>query len=227
MAKQLLGQILLERGVITEVQLTDALNDQKTWGGKIGQVLIRMSAITEEQLVDFLSYQLGISKIDFTKSPITMEALQLVPKAICSQYCLIPVAKKDQGSQKRLLVAFADPLDFEAVRQAEFTSNCVVSAVLGSEKDIRNAIDYCYRDEGLRECTEGLPCLDQIDLDSVQLPDEEAVIFTQDGRELMVGMESRGSDAGLRALVDLLVDKGYIKLEEFRERLDKIKQEES
>ena len=223
--KELLGQILVENGLITPTQLTEALNDQKSWGGKIGQVLVRMGAISNSQLLDILSDQLGVAKIDFTRSPITLEALKMVPKNVCVKYGLIPVAKKDLGSQKRLLVAMTDPMDFNAIREVEFSGNCIVSTVLAIDDDIRRAIDHCYSNEGLRGCKNGIPSVSGIELDSVPMSDEEPVIFTQEGREIYLDKDFRGTGMALKVLVDLLVDKGIFDLEEFHDKLKKFKED--
>ena len=228
MKKELLGQILLEHGVITPPQLQEALSDQKKWGGKLGQHLIRMGALTRAQLLDFLSLQLGIAKIDFEKSPITNEALLAVPKKLCLKYLLIPIAKKEQNNQKRLLVAMADPLDFNAIREVEFVSNCVVTTALATEDNIRRAVEYCYSPDGLRECCNGLPAVSQINVPMNDDSREEAVIFTQEGREMSVQGDNRAmGNLAVRVLIDMLAEKGIISIKEFHERLSVAKDEEA
>ncbi len=223
--KALLGEIMLEHSVISPEQLEGALNDQKRFGGKIGENLVRMGAITQEQLLDFLSIQLNVAKIDFTRSSITVDALYLIPKKVCSKHRMIPIARKDDGRQKRLLVAMADPLNFSAIQQAEALSQCVVTPVLALSEDIERAILFCYSEEGLRDLKAGLPSVSGIEMDEVPL-DEEMVIYTQDGRELMVGMESRSGDTSLRVLIDMLAEKKIIDINEFRKRLTIAKEEE-
>lgn len=55
--ERLIGQIMLEAGVITEEQLKEALDHQKVWGGKIGENLIRKGYISEPELRHFLNIQ--------------------------------------------------------------------------------------------------------------------------------------------------------------------------
>jgi len=224
--KELLGQLLVEKGLISPSQLTEGLNDQKSWGGKIGLVLVRMGAISSSQLLDVLSEQFGVAKIDFSRSPITLEALEMVPKTVCEKYGLVPVAKKDLGSQKRLLVAMANPMNYDAIREVEFSGQCIVSTVLAIEDDIRRAIDYCYSDQGLRECLSGIPSVSGIELDSVNLEDsEDAVIFTQEGKEVYMVDDFRGTGLALKVLIDLLAEKGIIDIIEFQDKLKKTKDE--
>ncbi len=54
---KLIGQIMLEEGVITEAQLVEALEHQRIWGGKIGENLIRKGYISKSDLSRFLNEQ--------------------------------------------------------------------------------------------------------------------------------------------------------------------------
>jgi transcription initiation factor IIE alpha subunit len=57
MARPLLGEILLEKGEITQEQLDKALEVQKNEGGLIGIILVNQAAISEQVLVKYLALQ--------------------------------------------------------------------------------------------------------------------------------------------------------------------------
>lgn len=57
MAKPLLGQFLLEDGVISHEQLNEALSIQKEEGGLIGIILMNKGYIDEPTLVKYLALQ--------------------------------------------------------------------------------------------------------------------------------------------------------------------------
>ena len=57
MAKPLLGELLVEDGVITQEQLDEALNIQKNEGGLIGIILVNKAYIDEQTLVKYLAMQ--------------------------------------------------------------------------------------------------------------------------------------------------------------------------
>ncbi|MBJ8191331.1 glycosyl transferase, partial [Bacillus cereus] len=48
--KARLGDQLVENGMITRDQLTDAIRNQKRYGGRLGDILVEMGFITAEQL---------------------------------------------------------------------------------------------------------------------------------------------------------------------------------
>lgn len=71
----LFGQILLDTKVCSNSDIDKALSLQKEYGGKIGSILLNMGVITEIQLVETLATQLGILKFsdiadDFDFNPI-------------------------------------------------------------------------------------------------------------------------------------------------------------
>jgi lipopolysaccharide/colanic/teichoic acid biosynthesis glycosyltransferase len=58
---KLIGQVILESGVINEAQLEEALKHQEKWGGKVGEILIEKGYITEQKLKDFLNLQVFVN----------------------------------------------------------------------------------------------------------------------------------------------------------------------
>ena len=60
MSKPLLGEMLVEKGVITQDQLNKALQVQNSEGGLIGIILVSQGIITEQTLVEYLAIQAKI-----------------------------------------------------------------------------------------------------------------------------------------------------------------------
>ena len=60
MKKKLLGEILVEKFGIAPQEIEKALKFQKEYGGRIGTILINSGVISEVQLLEALSYQLNI-----------------------------------------------------------------------------------------------------------------------------------------------------------------------
>ena len=55
-----IGELLLMNGIITDVQLQQALELQQSRPVKLGELLIENDAITERQLVEALEFQHGL-----------------------------------------------------------------------------------------------------------------------------------------------------------------------
>ena len=60
MKRKRLGAILIERGLITEAQLSDALAVQSAIGALIGEILVRRGQLAEDDLVNALSIQFDL-----------------------------------------------------------------------------------------------------------------------------------------------------------------------
>src|SRR5262245_56610266 len=108
----LLGRMLVDDGVITETQLSEALERQRTRKDRIGQILIEMQVLDEEVLLTYLGRQ-------YRKEPITHEQLEaldleivkLIPEVVARQHRII--AAERHG--RKLIVATADPLNVVAL----------------------------------------------------------------------------------------------------------------
>lgn len=64
---RLLGQILWQKGILSESQLLDSLQEQKTKGGLLGAILVEKGIITENLLTNALAAQRG--EADYTIEP--------------------------------------------------------------------------------------------------------------------------------------------------------------
>ncbi len=135
-----LGEILVERGVISRVQLEQALAFQKEKGVLFGEALIQMKLASEEDVVQALTCQYGFPFLPLTNYEIAPEVVAAVPLNLCRQYSLVPI---DQIGRS-LTLAMANPLDVTAMEDVEKTTGCTVQAFVSTATDINNAIKRYY-----------------------------------------------------------------------------------
>ena len=64
--KKKLGEMLVEAGLIDNIQLQAALGHQRQWGGKLGEIIIEMGFINEHTLADFFEAHLNIPCLDLS-----------------------------------------------------------------------------------------------------------------------------------------------------------------
>ncbi len=136
-----LGQLLLERGVITQAQLDHACTTQKARGGLLGQVLVELGFATEEQIAQAITAQYGFPYLPLETMDIDSAAIELVPEHVARQYCLIPIDHMGKG----LTIAMANPLNIQAVEDIETLTKCTVQTFVSTATDINKAIDRYYR----------------------------------------------------------------------------------
>ncbi len=58
-----LGEMLVKAHLITEDQLSKALEHQKTNGGKLGYNLVKLGMVKEDDITQLLSQQYGVPAI--------------------------------------------------------------------------------------------------------------------------------------------------------------------
>lgn len=105
--KQLLGERLVELGMITKEQLKVALQEKNLTGKLLGNVLVELGFISEMALTTVLAEASGYEVFDPKFTIMDGEALALIPPARAKSLTIIPVALNDGV----LTVAMSDPYD--------------------------------------------------------------------------------------------------------------------
>ncbi|QTE88871.1 type II/IV secretion system protein [Shewanella algae] len=137
-----LGDLLVQEQIISEVQLQNALSQQKQTGRKLGRTLIDMDFISEEQLLQFLSHQLNIPFIDISKRPIPAEVVNLLSEVQARRFrALVIEADKDS-----VLVAMSDPADLQALDELDvLLAPRRLKLAVVKEQQLFDAFDNLYR----------------------------------------------------------------------------------
>ncbi|MBF0120879.1 MAG: hypothetical protein HQK79_18785 [Desulfobacterales bacterium] len=134
--KQTLGEILVQKRLVTQEQLEAALRIQTSGDRRLGHILIKMGVITDDQLLEALSDQHDIPLCNIDRE-FNSNAINLVPRYLCRKYSVFPVAIENNNVLK---LAMVNPLDGEAISDIDHYTGKVVQAVLAKQKDITNAI---------------------------------------------------------------------------------------
>ena len=135
-----LGEILVERGVISRAKLEQVLVFQKEKGLLFGEALVEMKLATEEDVVQALTCQYGFPYLPLANYEIAPEVVATVPLNLCKQYSLVPIDKIGRS----LTLAMANPLDVQALETLEKTTGCSVQAFVSTATEINNAINRYY-----------------------------------------------------------------------------------
>lgn len=147
MARKKLGEILLERNLIDEDQLTSALAYQRQWGHRLGVAMVAKGFISEGLLTKVLSESLGVAMVDLSTLHISPEVLRMIPASVCESHALLPIHLKQEKHRRLLSVAMSDPLNVTAIEEIEFTTNASVRPVMAQISSINQAIRRYYHGE--------------------------------------------------------------------------------
>jgi len=138
-----LGELLIERGIISDQQLEKALNLQKEKGGLIGEILVEMGFVKEEDIAQSLTAQYGFPYLPLSNYDINPEIINVVPGRVARQYLLMPVDKIGNN----LTLSMSNPLNIQAIEDVELLSGCSVQTFVSTSSDIKRAIDKYYKDK--------------------------------------------------------------------------------
>lgn len=141
MTSGLLGELLLNEGLIDSDALKHGIEKQAQTGERLGAALVSLGLLSEKDLLRILSSQISVPYILSHQYPETPPQMERRPSVkFLKQYRVVPVERKDGV----LLVAAADPLDPYPREALRTSTGLVIESVLGSEKDIMEAIEAHY-----------------------------------------------------------------------------------
>lgn len=155
--KQLLGEILIERKIISPEQLKQALDVQKKGKDYLGKVLVDLGFVEEIEIVIALVVQCNLPYIAIDRYEIEPKILQMVPENLAREKRLIPLDRV--GSI--LSVVMVDPLDLGTRKKLERLVNCRVAPFIATRAQIERTLERCYREEKAK----GKPVNEDSDVD--------------------------------------------------------------
>ncbi len=146
----MLGDLLLEAGLIDQFQLDSALSYQRNLGGQIGAALIKLGYLPEQTILEFLETQQLCSRVSLDGVTIDPRLTELLPESRMKQLKVFPVELRYQGNEKVLRVAMTDPTDLRLIEHLQFITGCRVLPLMMNEEDILRAISLKMPDDHLQ-----------------------------------------------------------------------------
>jgi len=135
-----LGQVLLERSLITGEQLALAVEHQRTSNKRLGHVLLELGFTTPDAVLGALSIQLGVPATRLNGFTISAAAVQALPEKVARKHLAVPLQKIGAMLQ----VAMAAPTDLTALDDLRFASGCQIQTFVALEDEIGAALDRFY-----------------------------------------------------------------------------------
>jgi type IV pilus assembly protein PilB len=188
-----IGEFLLEDSRITQEQLQNALEVQKSEPGKLGSILIRLGYVTEEDIAQALSKQFGYPSINLSKFDIDEKVLELIKPEMARKHIVMPVHR----IVSILTFAMADPSNLFVQEEIRFSTNLRIQAVIAPESSIIESIDKYY---GSSTGIEAQKFLEEIELGDI---DDSAIELVDEGDDYGYEGET-DEDAPAIKLVNLI-----------------------
>jgi len=211
MATRRLGEILLEKKLISLQALEHALLEQKKSGELLGRSLIRLGYISERQLLEGLADHLQIPIVNLKQLSVDQQALKKVPVRFAWHYRCMPL----RLSGKVVTLAMSDPLQVRPIDDLKVHYGLEADIVLSTEAEIQDAIHQYY---GVGADTVG-EILDAAPGNGASAPP------AQQAEDQTTDIERMAEDASVIRLVNQLLLEAYrarasdVHIEPFRDEL--------
>ena len=144
----LFGQRLVEKGIIKQQQLDEAIHKQQTTMAhrKIGEILARLNYISKHHITEGLADQLGIPIVKLSDREIPERIRALIDGSIATLYRVIPIEERGDT----IVIATADPTNINNIDNLRRLLDRNVEPVLSTVEEVAAALTKCY---GLQDNT--------------------------------------------------------------------------
>src|SRR2546422_8167208 len=189
-----LGEILLKENLISPEQLKQALEHQKSNGGRLGNTLVKLGFLSDDEVTAVLSRQYGVPSINLSYFEVDQNVIKLVPMETAAKYQILPLSRVGAS----LTIAMVDPTNVFAMDDIKFMTGFNIEPVVASETSILEGIEKAYG-------TSKEDNLDQV-MQSISDMDESDVELQADNQELgLAALEKAADEAPIVKLVNLVL----------------------
>lgn len=140
-----LGDILIDRGKITEEQLEEGIKIQQNSDKKLGVIFTEMGLINEEELVELLSAQMEIDSIKLSGIELNDNALSVLSEEMCREYDVIPLFIRNEI----LTIGMVDPTNLRTLDHIKFKAQMDVEPVMVAKSELKEILDKVYAKDTL------------------------------------------------------------------------------
>jgi type IV pilus assembly protein PilB len=197
-----LGETLLRENLITPQQLKEALDYQRTNGGRLGSTLVKLGFLSDEEITAVLSRQYGVPSVNLSLFEIDESAVKLIPQEVAQKYMVLPLSRVGAT----LTLAMVDPTNVFAIDDIKFMTGFGVEPVVVSEAAMQEAMEKYYGSAKSLDIFSAV--MEDIVKDSqkVSFDDSEDLELLEEQEEIdLDDLERASSDAPVVKLVNVVL----------------------
>jgi len=135
-----LGEILVRENLLSPQQLREALDYQRTNGGRLGLNLVKLGLISDDMITAVLSRQYGVPSVNLDLFNIEESVIRLITREVADKYSVLPLSRVGAT----LTLAMVDPTNVFAMDDIKFMTGLNIEPVVVSEANVQEAIDTYY-----------------------------------------------------------------------------------
>ncbi len=139
MALKRIGDILLEKEIITKTELNKALKAKKE-NERLGETLVRLGIASEMQILKALESSTGVKRVSLQNMTIDEDVLKLIDEEFCRRHTIIPFKIEEM----KLYFVTSDPLDFDVIEKLRLLTGLRPVSFSAPKNDIITQIEKYY-----------------------------------------------------------------------------------
>jgi type IV pilus assembly protein PilB len=130
-----LGQVLLDRKIVTEEQIIEALAEQKNSGHSklLGEVFVELGICSENQVASALAEAYAVPYVQLSPKICDPVVVEELPREFLDEHVILPLFKVNGI----LTVAVSEPSNVFLIDEIENMTGCKVQVVCSTIKDIK------------------------------------------------------------------------------------------
>lgn len=135
-----LGELLIQKGYITDVQLLQALAESKRQKTPIGSMLFKLGFITLDQLKEILHLQTGYEVVSAAQLAGQKQYINILPEDFIKNNKIVPIS----SDGKTLLLGVVTPVKSEILKQVIFLTGQNPKQLLMTHFEFENAMNTFF-----------------------------------------------------------------------------------
>jgi type IV pilus assembly protein PilB len=197
-----IAELLIADGLLTQKQLAEVVESQKTQGGRLLKLLIDRQFVSEIDMTVALARCLKTPPVTISKMHVPSEVTDLIPKDVAMSFKILPVARLG----KKLYVAMADPLNVLALDDLRrlqptleiipliSTEKAITDFFNNAQSAVAGGMDAILKDVNVDDVELAREKSEEINLDKLVESSEEGPVIKLVNLMLMQAVKDRASD---------------------------------
>ena len=138
MTQDPLGDLLVQRKLLTAEQLRTAMGLQRELGGDLRSLVVKLGYVKESEVASALAQQehLGAASDEITADVIDFAFVEKLPRELLERHQVVPL--KSDGHE--LVLAMTDPNDLAAIEEIQFRAGVQVEPAVATRDAIRKVL---------------------------------------------------------------------------------------
>lgn len=198
-----IADVLIEDGLLLPNQLQEAMEIQKSRGGRLLKILTDKQFVSDQDMAFSMGRCLNTPPVNLARVRVPEEILNLVPREMAKAHKLVPIARLEN----KLFVAMADPTNVLAIDDLKRRVELEIIPMIATERAVGDALSGVHAagqhmSEVLKQVSEEVASdvevqaqkREEIDLDRLATDSEDAPVIKIVNLILAQAIKEKASD---------------------------------